>query len=225
MTQTIYHGSDQIIEKPVYGGGKPYNDYGLGFYCTFSSDMAKEWGVTKDRSGFANRYLIDTDDLTILDLNSAEFCILHWLTVLLENREFDASSPLAHAAREYLLKNFTVDYRNCDCITGYRADDSYFSFARDFISGAISYRQLNRAMHLGSLGIQFVLKSRKAFERIVFDGFETAPCEVWYPQRTLRDSSARSDYFNPDKNRLERGDIFITQIINEEMTANDPRLR
>ena len=42
---------------------------------------------------------------------------------------------------------------------GYRADDSYFSFASDFINGAISYRQLCNAMCLGKLGQQFVLKS------------------------------------------------------------------
>ena len=34
MKKTIYHGSDHIIEKPQYGYGKPYNDYGVGFYCT-----------------------------------------------------------------------------------------------------------------------------------------------------------------------------------------------
>ena len=30
----LYHGSKDIIEKPIYGQGKKYNDYGLGFYCT-----------------------------------------------------------------------------------------------------------------------------------------------------------------------------------------------
>ena len=34
MLKTIYHGSDKIIEKPLFGHGKTYNDYGLGFYCT-----------------------------------------------------------------------------------------------------------------------------------------------------------------------------------------------
>ena len=31
---TIYHGSPEIIEKPQFGKGKTYNDYGRGFYCT-----------------------------------------------------------------------------------------------------------------------------------------------------------------------------------------------
>lgn len=45
MEKTIYHGSDHIIEKPKFGYGKPYNDYGIGFYCTQNPNMAKEWGV------------------------------------------------------------------------------------------------------------------------------------------------------------------------------------
>ena len=102
VVRTIYHGSSHIIEKPIIGAGKPYNDYGLGFYCTDSLEMAKEWGVSKDVNGFANRYTIDCDGLTILNLNDPQFCILHWLTVLLENREFDASSALAYQAKEYL---------------------------------------------------------------------------------------------------------------------------
>ncbi len=47
MVRKIYHGSKDIIEKPVFGYGKTYNDYGLGFYCTDSLDMAKEWGSTQ----------------------------------------------------------------------------------------------------------------------------------------------------------------------------------
>ena len=38
----LYHGSKYIIDKPTFGKGKPYNDYGLGFYCTENIDMAKE---------------------------------------------------------------------------------------------------------------------------------------------------------------------------------------
>lgn len=225
MIRTVFHGSDHIIEKPLYGAGKEYNDYGRGFYCTDDLDMAKEWGVSKDKSGFANRYTIDCNSLNILDLNDTRYCILHWLAILLENREFDASTALAYQAKEYLMRSFRVDYQDSDCIIGYRADDSYFSFAQDFINGAISYRQLNRAMHLGKLGQQFVLKSEKAFNRIAFQGYETADSSEWYARKMARDRAARREYFNVERNRLLPGDIFVTQILSEEMKANDPRLR
>ena len=225
MVRNIFHGSDHIIEKPILEQGKPYNDYGLGFYCTESIDMAKEWAVGESSNGFANCYTINCKALSILNLCNKEYSILHWLTILLENREFDTITPLAFQAKEYLLERFHTDYRKYDCIIGYRADDSYFSFAQDFLNGAISIRQLNRAMFLGKLGQQFVLISKKAFESIKFTGYEVAYNSDWYRRKVSRDKLARREYFDSTKNRFEKDDIYITQILREEIKPDDPRLR
>lgn len=225
MIRQLFHGSPSIIEKPHFGYGKVYNDYGLGFYCTDSLEMAKEWGVAQNRNGYANRYELDCEGLKILDLNGPSFNILHWLAVLLENREFDVPSGLALEAKEYILNTFRVDYQSQDAIIGYRADDSYFSFAQDFINGTISYRQLNNAMHLGKLGQQFVLKSKQAFDRIQFLGYEVADHDEWYAKKMLRDRSARREYFSVERNKRQRGDLYITQILDEEMKPDDERLR
>ena len=224
MVRKLFHGSSHIIEKPVYGQGKPYKDYGLGFYCTENLDMAKEWGAGPDRDGYANCYELECNGLQILDLDSSEFCILHWLAVLLKHREFDIPSGLALDAKEYLLERFALDCYAYDAIIGYRADDSYFSFAHDFINGAISYRQLNNAMHLGKLGQQFVLKSPEAFDRLRFLEYETASSQEWYSKKLLCDRTARREYFDVERNRRQRGDIYITQILDEEMMPGDPRL-
>lgn len=225
MVKSLYHGSKNIIEKPIYGYGKPYNDYGLGFYCTDNLDMAKEWGVSKDEDGYANCYEFDCTDLKILDLNAEEYGILHWLAILLQNREFDIPSGLALEAKEYLLANFSVNYNDYDVIVGYRADDSYFSFAQDFINGTISYRQLSNAMHLGKLGQQYVLKSERAFDRIKFVESEVAKSDEWYAKKMLRDKTARREYFSVERNRRQKDDIYIIQIMDEGMMPNDSRLR
>lgn len=224
MLKTIYHGSDKIIEKPLFNSGKKHNDYGLGFYCTEVLEMAKEWGVSKDNDGFANIYQIETDDLTLLNLNSSEYTILHWLAILLENRIFDVNTPLAQESKEYLLKNFSVPYKDFDLISGYRADDSYFSFAQDFINGAISVRQLGNSMKLGNLGKQFVIKSKKAFDAIQFKGYEIAESALRFTKKESRDKTARRQYFDVEKNRRQRGDLYMVQILDEEIKADDPRL-
>ena len=187
--------------------------------------MAMEWGVDRNRDGYANCYEMDCEGLKILDLNDPQYCILHWLRILLENREFDVPSSLAFDAKEYLLNTFDISYKNYDAIIGYRADDSYFSFAQDFLNGTISYRQLNNAMHLGRLGQQFVLKSKRAFEQIRFTGSEIASSDAWYAKKVLRDRTARREYFSVERNRRQRGDLYITQILDEEMKPDDPRLR
>lgn len=86
MVRRIYHGSDHVIQKPEYGFGKPYNDYGLGFYCTENIDMAKEWAVTEDQDGFANAYDLDMEGMTVLNLNDGSYTVMNWLAILLENR-------------------------------------------------------------------------------------------------------------------------------------------
>lgn len=224
MKRKLYHGSQNIIKQPIWGYGRKYNDYGLGFYCTDSVDMAKEWGVFENKDGFANCYELECEGLDILNLNKEQYCILHWLTILLQNREFDISNSLALEAKKYLIKHFSLEYENYDAIIGYRADDSYFSFAQDFMNGTISYRQLNYAMHLGKLGQQFVLKSKKSFDQIEYIGHEIAKCDEWYAKKMVRDKTARRDYFDIERNQYQRGDIYITQILNEEMKQDDLRL-
>lgn len=203
MKRKIYHGSSKIIEKPEFGYGKPYNDYGLGFYCTEQIDMAREWGVSKEEDGIANCYEIDCSGLKILNLNDEKYCILHWLSILLENREFEVPSALAAEAKEYILKKFKIEYEEYDAIVGYRADDSYFSF----------------------LGQQFVLKSKKAFQQIEFTGYESAASKEWYRKKMLRDRSARREYFDVERNKRQKGDLYIIQIMDEEMKSDDLRLR
>lgn len=41
----VFHGSDHIIRKPKYLGGKDDNDYGNGFYTTEYEKRAKSWAA------------------------------------------------------------------------------------------------------------------------------------------------------------------------------------
>lgn len=224
-TAFLYHGSESVIEHPIFGYGNPHNDYGLGFYCTEDRNMAMEWAVSEEDDGFTNKYSLNFNELTVLDLCSSEFNVLNWLAVLLENRTFDITTPLAREGRNYLLKEFMIPYKEYDIVRGYRADDSYFSFASDFIDGRISVRQLSEAMRLGSLGEQVVLKSKKAFENITFSSYDYALRRNWLSQKKLRDTFARKRYFNMDRDSFVKGDIYIYKILDEEIKADDPRIR
>ena len=109
---TIYHGSPEIVKKPVFGLGNPNNDYGLGFYCTENSELAKEWACSSETSGYANKNTIDIKDLKILSLTGGEYNILNWLSVLLENRKFRIGGDVARQAKAYIDDNFSIDYKN-----------------------------------------------------------------------------------------------------------------
>ncbi|MBQ6265383.1 MAG: DUF3990 domain-containing protein [Clostridia bacterium] len=222
----IYHGSKHIINTPEYGKGKPYNDYGRGFYCTEYPDLAKEWACDDEGGGYANKYELDIEDLKILDLNGSDYCILHWISILLNNRKFTLDNDLAVRAKDYILKNFPVNTEGFDIIKGYRADDSYFSYARDFLQNAISVKRLSQVMKLGNLGNQIVLISPKAFNAIHFLGFEEAPQEIHLPLRKKRDELARAAYLtNRQGTAFSADDLYMIDIIRNEMKADDPRLQ
>lgn len=219
----IYHGSTDIIEKPYYHGGKAENDYGFGFYCTESLELAKEWSCNNNEiNGFANKYSIDLSGLKILDLTNKRYSILNWIAILLKFRSFDLTTDVSVQAKDYLLKNFYIDVTNYDIVIGYRADDSYFSFARDFINNAIPIRKLSQAMQLGQLGNQIVIVSELAFSKLHFEGFETADRLVYFVKRKARDEKAREDYLKGTrKSETYTDDIFVIDIIRKGLKDGD----
>lgn len=219
---TLYHGSEVIVEVPEFGKGHKNNDYGLGFYCTESEDLAKEWAVSSLNNGFVNRYTLDTEYLNILDLNGPEYTILNWIAVLVEHRLFSIKTPIARRAKRYLIDNFGVNVNAYDLITGYRADDSYFDYAEAFLNNGISVDQLAKAMQLGKLGEQIVIKSRFAFSRLKYEGFDLAARDTFYVRRKARDDEANQLF----QDILEEDDdgLYIRDIVRGGISNDDPRI-
>lgn len=219
----IYHGSKDIIEKPYYHGGKAENDYGFGFYCTESLELAKEWSCSNiENNGFANKYSIDLSGLKILDLIDKRYSILNWIAILLKFRTFDLSNEISIQAKEYLVENFYIDVNNYDIVIGYRADDSYFSFAKDFVNNTIPVRKLSQAMELGWLGKQVVIVSELAFSKLQFEGFENADRLEYFTKRKARDEKAREDYLKGTrKSATLTDDIFVMDIIRKGVKDGD----
>lgn len=220
----LWHGSQKIIETPQLGLGKVHNDYGQGFYCTESLDLAKEWACSRDVDGFANRYELDMTDLNILDLVSPQYSVMHWIALLIEHRSFRKDTAVAVGACKYLHDHFLPDTDAFDVIRGWRADDSYFSYARAFVNNTITVEQLGRSMRLGNLGEQIMLKSERAFKNIRFAGFERAPLVLYGPLARERDEAARKQYRQLLAENPFEG-IRIVDIIREGMTADDLRLQ
>lgn len=221
---TIYHGSVSVLECPVYGKGKPYNDYGRGFYCTESLELAKEWSVEENRDGFANKYSLDLQDLKVLDLSKKEFTVLHWITLLLQNRVFNLKSDISKLGKQYLTEHFSLPTQSYDIIKGYRADDSYFAYAESFLNNTISVQRLSEALRLGNLGEQIVLMSEKAFSRLRFIGYEVADAAIYFPLRKERNGRARMEFLSDRRGTPSVDDLYLNDII-RGIRADDTRLQ
>lgn len=222
----LYHGSANIIKNPVFGMGNCHNDYGLGFYCSDEIELAKEWACTENESGYVNYYPLDLSNLNIMRLSGGGYNILNWLALLLDNRTFRVSNPVAAEGRAYLLDKFLPDIKSYDCIVGYRADDSYFSFASGFLNNTISLEQLEFAMYLGKLGEQTVMKSKKSFDKLRFVRCEAADKDIYFPKRKERDANARLSYQNERAKQRAADAVYLVDILREGgLKSDDARIR
>ena len=220
----LWHGSSVIVERPRYGLGKKNNDYGRGFYCTEHLELAKEWASAEHRNGFANKYTLDLQNMNVLNLENLDCPVLRWLALLTENRRFQPGTSIAFQGLEYLRKHFLTDISAYDVIRGYRADDSYFSFAKAFIGNGISLEQLSRSMRLGELGEQIVIRSHAAFDQLCFEGFEEVDSGKYYIRRRRRDEAARTAY-RLEAMQMDLHGVFMRDILRERMEADDVRLQ
>lgn len=213
MQITLYHGSEYLIERPEFGKGAKHNDYGRGFYCTENMELAKEWACANGKDGYVNIYELSLHGLSVLNLNSEEYSILNWLAVLASNRTYWQRNSIAEEAKNFLQQHFHVDVNEYDIVKGYRADDSYFSFAQDFVSGTISLQQLEQAMYLGKLGEQWMLRSEAAFSAIQFLGAEKALSQEYTVKKMARDRKARQEYRKGRQRKATTSDVYMLDIM------------
>lgn len=138
------------------------------------------------------------------------------------NRNHYKKGSIAEEAKKYLADNFLLDISEYDIIIGYRADDSYFSFAQDFVMGAISLQKLSEAMRLGQLGEQVVLKSEKAFEKINFLDYEAVAAVEYYTKKVTRDRDAQREYRKSKRTQATIQELYILDIMRENIKHGDP---
>lgn len=183
----LYHGSSEPEFTPTFGVGRNTHDYGSGFYTTLSLELAREWATSMNNAdGYVHKYLLDTSELSILNLNALLeaqdtgsindthlLCgqgryhkELTWLAILAKHR-FTAQSK-RYAINKDKLINAYYDkaIEDFDVIIGYRADDSYFKFAKAVIAEDADVGLLGELLHAGNLGHQVFIQSERAFSKL-----------------------------------------------------------
>lgn len=163
----LYHGSPNKICVPQYGYGEDKHDYGRGFYTTLEYELACEWAVctSAGENGYVHKYLLDTSELSIINLNE-KYGVLTWLATLAKHRSAGTSKKYRVNVQKLIDKYYKSEIEDYDVIVGYRADDSFFKFAKQAIRGEVDISLLEEIMKQGKLGYQVFLQSSKAFEKI-----------------------------------------------------------
>lgn len=223
LKKNIFHGSEKIVEQPEFGKGRRNNDFGQGFYCSPDIELAKEWAAPAKLGevGYANKYVLNLEGLNVLNLRTGKYCLLNWLALLLEHRDFEGSTYKGKENKKYILDNFYPDISKADVIIGYRADDSYFEWAKDFLNDVITLEQLEKAMHFGYLGNQIVLISPRSFEHIEFKGADRVS-EQWYHNiKQGKEDRAHLMYCELKMSEPDKLDYTATNIREGGITCDD----
>ena len=209
----FYYGADRLVLKPEFNKGNPSNDYGLGFYLTKDKELARLWATQYENGGYLIDYDVDINGLNILHLETIENKdVLTWLSLLISHRfSFEERRDNLQNI-QWLEKNYPINIENYDVIIGYRADDSYFAYSRDFIRNDLSLEILKDAMKLGKLGTQFVLMSKKAFDHIKYVKSEIVPhTDDYLNFRNL----TKSEYFKLKKED-DINNTFLRDLMRKE---------
>ena len=161
----LYHGSPNRVIVPKFGYGEDRHDYGRGFYLTENLELAKEWAVCRpdETNGWVHKYELEMDGLNILDFQ--KYDVLSWLAELMKHRDAADSKRYKMLAQKFIEK-YGIDTCGYDVITGWRANASYFYIAKEFVRDNIDIEILEELLSLGGLGIQFCIKSERAFAQL-----------------------------------------------------------
>lgn len=165
-----------------------------------------------EKNGWIHEYILDCSDLKILDLQEAG--ILVWLAELMKHRDADQSRRYQVLAPKFIEK-YQVDTETCDVIKGWRANASYFYIAKSFVRDEIDLEILPELLFLGDLGVQYCLKSSKAYENIceLEDNLQEVSYQRINPEYSRRDSRAREAMYqliNSERNKVEK--VFSTLL-------------
>ena len=210
----VYHGSPNQDIIPTFGLGEEKHDYGKGFYLTENIELAKEWAVCtpNEVSGWVHKYELDLSELDVLDFEQEN--ILSWLAELMKHRQTDNSKRYRVLSEKFIAK-YGIDTSGYDVIKGWRADASYFYIAKAFVRDEIDVDILEELMMLGGLGVQYCVKTEKAYSKLV--EVEEEMIAVNYREFNQkyneRDISARENMrqlINSEQNKITK--VFSTLI-------------
>lgn len=209
---TLYHGSPNQVVVPQYGLGEDKHDYGKGFYLTENLDLAKEWAVCRPNeiNGWVHTFQLDTTDLKVLDFQ--QFDVLVWLAELMKHRDAADSKRYKLLSKKFIAK-YSLDTDGYDVIKGWRADASYFYIAKEFVQDNVDIDILEELLFLGGLGIQYCIKSKKAYSKLtkVDDGLLRVNYKEFNDKYNERDAKARTNMrvlINSDANKVTK--VFST---------------
>ena len=96
------------------------------------------------------------------------------------------------------IRKYGIDTSQYDVIKGWRANASYFYIAKEFVRDNIDIDILEDLLSLGGLGIQYCIKSEKAYSKLLErkENLSLVDYSEFNEKYNQRDSVARTNMRN-----------------------------
>lgn len=157
----LYHGSNIVVAHPEIAKGKPFKDFGRGFYLSDDFEQAVEMAervvsrADSDQTPVVSSFEFDESVLTdgSLKVKRFETYTEEWAEFVLHNRDRKMPQPIH-------------DY---DIVYGPIADDGVVRQMRRYELGDITLKELMKELQYPpKITFQYFFGSEKALEKLRF---------------------------------------------------------
>lgn len=158
----LYHGSDVLVSQPDLLKGKPFKDFGQGFYLSSDLQQAKDMAMQKsNQSNGAKPAVVSTfefDESAMTDgslkIKRFDTYTEEWADFVLRNRDRKTPQP----------------YHDYDIVYGPIADDRIVRQMRRFELGDITKKELMKELQYPhGITFQYFFGSEKALKRLKYN--------------------------------------------------------
>ncbi len=156
----LFHGAKSTIESDIdHNHLNGFKDFGAGFYLSESYDSSASWVADRENGSCYCFYLENNSDFKVLKFDVSR----EWMYAILYFRgAFNKFTP----SKEVL--DIIDKINNSDVIIAPIADNNMYDTLNSFSLNLISDEQCLHALSANNLGLQVVLKSKKACDSIQF---------------------------------------------------------
>lgn len=158
-SKLLFHGPKKNISFPIdLNHSKINNDFGVGFYLGETFEQATTYISNSDKN------IVYAFQLSIDNLKTYQFHVKkEWMLAIAYYRGW-----ISEYKNHSLIQNILNNVKNIDVIIAPIADNRMFDLITEFVNGEITDLQCEHALAATNLGSQFVLKSEKALNNLLF---------------------------------------------------------
>ena len=153
----IYHGSTEIVKRPMERESQRFLDFGKAFYCTSSRQQAEKWAQIKQkREGDKAEAIVSEYEFDENLLQSARF----------SSKIFDEANE---AWLDFVMLNRTKqDVHHYDIVMGAVANDTLYRTLSLYETGILTKQETIVRLKTNILFDQIAFCTQRAMDEVVF---------------------------------------------------------